>query len=49
MSEPPRVLPLSDAALARLRVVLDEPDLSATRYELGNALGGGGGRGPPAG
>lgn len=39
---PPRLLPVSDAALARLRVVLDQPDLSATRYELGAAVGRGG-------
>jgi len=32
MSEARR--PLSDAALARLRVVVDAPDLSGTRYEL---------------
>jgi len=39
---PPRALPISDAAMARLRAVLDEPDLSSTRYELGAAIGRGG-------
>ena len=39
---PPPAFPISDAAIARLRVVLEQPDLSATRYELGDALGRGG-------
>src|SRR5262249_46483775 len=30
---------LSDAALARLRGILDEPDLSGTRYELVESIG----------
>lgn len=34
--------PISDAALAHLRGVLDEPDLSGTRYELAQTLGRGG-------
>ena len=40
MSEtPPRI---SDATLAHLRAVVDEPDLSGTRYELVETLGRGG-------
>ncbi len=43
MSQPPsRANSLSDAALDRLRAVLDEPDLSGTRYELRESLGRGG-------
>ena len=34
--------PISDATLAHLRAVVDEPDLSGTRYELVAALGRGG-------
>lgn len=40
--DPARARPLSDAALDRLRVALDEPDLSGTRYELVEPLGRGG-------
>jgi serine/threonine protein kinase len=38
----PRLPRVTDAALERLRVVLDEPDLTATRYEIGVAIGRGG-------
>ncbi len=33
---------LSDAALAHLRAVADQPDLTGTKYELGDAIGRGG-------